>query len=188
MVLFLCVCCLRAHECLFCYAFAWYMLCMRFRFVRLNSEEKREGVSIVSLSETGDSCKECSWIHLQGVRWWRLSSLTFVLIHLEVEVGCWSHARSAQAEEEVSVVNLSKGDLRLLLQECAKSKGFSWEVIECWAQGVHASSSERIRVENLMRYSTFVILLKESIGVCAMEGSNKSCKRRRWRASSEKDT
>jgi hypothetical protein len=34
---------------------------------------------------------------------------------------------------------------------------------------VRASSSERIRVEKLRRYSTFVISLKESTGVCAEE-------------------
>jgi hypothetical protein len=51
---------------------------------------------------------------------------------------------------------------------------------------VRASSSERIRVEKLRRYNTFEILLKDSTRVCAVECSNKSCKHRRWRASSEK--
>ena len=35
-------------------------------------------------------------------------SLTLVPIHSEVKVGCCSHARSAQAEEEVSVVILRR--------------------------------------------------------------------------------
>jgi hypothetical protein len=39
------------------------------------------------------------------------------------------------------------------------------EVFTGLPQGVRASPSERIRVEKLRRYSTFVISLKESTGV-----------------------
>ena len=124
-----CWCC--AHECLFsCYAFALYMLCMRFHVSELKSEREREWGSFVSLSEPGDSCKVCSRIHPQGVCWWRLSSLTSVLTHPEVEVGCWSHARSAQAEEEVSVVNLRRKEIKdCYCRSCTESKKF--EHLKC---------------------------------------------------------
>ena len=69
-----------AHECfLSCDAFALYLLCMWFHVSKMKSEREREWGSIVSLSEPGDSCIDCSWIHPHRVCWWRLRSLTFVL-------------------------------------------------------------------------------------------------------------
>jgi hypothetical protein len=66
-------------------------------------------------------------------------------------------------------VNLSKGNRRLLLQECAESKDSTLEVFTWLPQGVRASPSERIRVEKLRRYSTFVISSKESTGFLCRE-------------------
>jgi hypothetical protein len=45
------------------------------------------------------------------------------------------------------------------------------------ARSAH-ESFERIRVENLKRFSTFVILLKENIGGLIEEGSSRVCRHR----------
>ena len=50
------------------YAFV-VMLCVWFHVLRLKSGRKSERVSIVSLIEPENSCKECSRICPQGVRW-----------------------------------------------------------------------------------------------------------------------
>ena len=135
------VCWCYAHECLF---LVMHFLCIWSACDFMFQTEVWKGErmsSIVSLSEPGDSCKVCSWIHLQGVHWWRLGSLTLDLIHPEVEVSCWSYAGSAQAEEEVSVVKMRKGDWRLLLQK-VRRVGRIQHLRSCWtssARRVHES-------------------------------------------------
>jgi hypothetical protein len=60
LVLFLCVYCLCAHECLLsCHAFVLYAVHVISCF-KLKSKRERERGSIVPLSEPGDSCKVCS--------------------------------------------------------------------------------------------------------------------------------
>ena len=167
-VLFLCVYWRCAHECLFsCYAFALYMLCMWFHVSKLKSEREGEWGSIISLSEPGDSCKECCWIHSQGVRWWRLSSLNLILVHSEEEIGllkpgkeCAGWRRSLSCKPKQREVE------DCCYRKCTESGGFNtWGVVE-WLSARNAHKCLwRIRVEKLRRCSTFVISLKQGAGV-----------------------
>jgi hypothetical protein len=85
-------------------------------------------------------------------------------------------------------VNLSKGSQRLLLQELHRVEEVrTLKVFTRLPQGVRASSSERVRVEKLRRYSTFVISLTESTGGLHRRRFKKGCKRRRWRTSPERE-
>jgi hypothetical protein len=142
----------------------FYICCACDFMFQLKSERETEWVSIVSLSESGDSCKECSWIHPQRVRWWRLSSWNFILIRLEVVLGYWSRARWVRRQKEgVSVVNLSRGIWRLL-QEVRGVRRIQhlesrWTIV---AKSGCTNPFEVIKVETLRRFNTLVTLLKEN--------------------------
>ena len=156
--------------------------------VKIEVWEEVEWVTIVSLSEPGDSCKVCSWIHPQGVRWWRLGSLTFVLTHPEVEVGCWGRARSAQAEEEeVSVVNLRKGDWRLLLQEVRRVRR-TQHLRSCWTSSTRSACKTPLKESEWKSSGGLVLLdiVKDSTEVCEGEKFEQELQVQAWRASREK--
>jgi hypothetical protein len=78
--------------------------------------------------------------------------------------------RSAQAEEEVSVMNLRRRKLKTGVAGVRRVRRIQHLGSDvCLPQGVRASPSERIRVGKLRRYRTFEKSSKESTGICAVK-------------------
>jgi hypothetical protein len=78
--------------------------------------------------------------------------------------------RSAQAEEEVSVMNLGRRKSKTVAAKvCRVGRIQHLGSVVCFSQGVRASPSERIRVGKLKRYRTFEKSSKESTRICAVK-------------------
>jgi hypothetical protein len=136
-----------------------FLLCICFVYVvhviscfKLKSEWEREWGSIVSLSKPGDSCKLCSWIHPQGVCWWRLRWFNSCSHSPRIGSGVlkqcndctgWSRSLSCESEQRKSKTAATRVRRVEGIQHLGVVAWLSW--------GARANPSEIIKVENLRR-------------------------------------